>query len=87
MASLTRYSKSYKIRYRIYYADGADRVVFAYRTERQEAVRLKGQAESLESITRQNARPRDRHSVRAPPPAQRGRSAALVAPAGGPPAV
>ena len=42
MASLTRYSKSYKIRYRIYYADGADRVVFAYRTERQEALRIGG---------------------------------------------
>jgi hypothetical protein len=55
VASLTRYSKGYKIRYRVYYPDGADRVVFAYRTDHPEAVRLKGQAESLESITRQNA--------------------------------
>jgi integrase len=54
MASLTRYSKGYKIRYRIYYPDGSDRVAFAYRTTQREAIRLKGQAESLESITRQN---------------------------------
>jgi integrase len=55
MASLTRYSKGYKIRYRVYYPDGADRVAFAYRTYKPDAIRLKGHAESLESITRQNA--------------------------------
>src|SRR6266511_4394003 len=55
MASLTRYSKGYKICSSDLYPDGSDRVAFAYRTDRPEAVRLKGQAESLESITHQNA--------------------------------
>jgi integrase len=55
MASLTRYSKGYKVRYRIYYPDGANRVALAYRTSQREALRLKGQAETLESITAQNA--------------------------------
>ena len=55
MASLTRYSKGYKVRYRVYYPDGANRVAFAYRSTQREALRLKGQAESLESITSQNA--------------------------------
>ena len=31
MASLTRYSKGYKIHYRVYYPDGTDRLAFADR--------------------------------------------------------
>jgi len=55
MASLTRYSKGYKIRYRVYYPDGTDRVAFAYRRIKRDADDVLGQASQLESITRQNA--------------------------------
>lgn len=55
MASLTRYSKGYKVRYRVYYPDGSDRVAFAYRRAKREAEQVLGQASQLESITRQNA--------------------------------
>jgi integrase len=54
MASLTRYSKGYKVRYRIYYPDGASRVAFAYRGDMAEARRLKSEADRLEALTRQN---------------------------------
>jgi len=55
MASLTRDSKGYKVRYRVYYPDGSDRVAFAYRTVKREAEQVLGQASQVESITRQNA--------------------------------
>jgi hypothetical protein len=55
MASLTRYSKGYKIRYRVYYADGTSRVAFAYRRLKRDAEDILGQARQLESLTRQNA--------------------------------
>ena len=55
MASLTRYSKGYKIRYRVYYPDGSARVAFAYRRAKRDAEDVLGQASQVESITRQNA--------------------------------
>jgi integrase len=55
MASLTRYSKGYKVRYRVYYPDGTDRLAFAYRGVKRDAEQVLGQASQLESITRQNA--------------------------------
>jgi site-specific recombinase XerD len=55
MASPTRYSKGYKVRYRVYYPDGSDRVAFAYRIAKRDAEQLLGQASQRESITRQNA--------------------------------
>jgi len=55
MASLTRYSKGYKVRYRVYYPEGSDRVAFAYRRVKRDAEDVLGQASQLESITRQNA--------------------------------
>jgi integrase len=56
MASLTRYSKGYKIRYRVYYPDGTDRLAFSYRRGKRDAEDVLGQASQLESITCQNAR-------------------------------
>src|SRR5262245_50200773 len=53
--AITRYSKGYKIRYRIYYPDGSDRVALAYRAGKRDAEQVQGQASQLESITRQNA--------------------------------
>jgi hypothetical protein len=55
MASLSRYSKGYKIRYRVYYPDGSDRIAFAYRRTKRDAEDILGQASQVESITRQNA--------------------------------
>jgi integrase len=55
MASLTRYSKGYKVRYHVYYPDGSDRVAFVYRRVKREAEQVLGHASQLESITRQNA--------------------------------
>jgi hypothetical protein len=55
MASLTRYSKGYKIRDRIHFPDGTDRLAFAYRRVNHDAEAVLGQVSQLESITRQNA--------------------------------
>jgi site-specific recombinase XerD len=55
MASLTRHSKGWKVRYRIYYPDGASRVAFAYRVHQRDARYLLGLAGQVETLTRQNA--------------------------------
>jgi|SRR5882724_2098836 len=55
MASLTWHRKGYRIRYRLYFPDGTSVVRFAERTAKRDAEQLAGQAEKLESLTRQNA--------------------------------
>jgi hypothetical protein len=54
MASLTRYSKGYKICYRVYYPDGSDLVVFAYRTVKRCAERWRVLRESFLSSRQPN---------------------------------
>jgi hypothetical protein len=56
MASLTRNTqRDWKVRFRIYYPDGSERVALAFRAAKRAAEILLGQASQLESITRKNA--------------------------------
>jgi integrase len=55
MASLTRYTKGWKIRYRVYYPTGTHRTATVFRSTKRDADHLVGMASQLEPITRQNA--------------------------------
>jgi hypothetical protein len=54
MASLTTHPAGWRVRYRLYYPDGSSRVREVCRADRRAAVALKGQADALEALTRQN---------------------------------
>jgi integrase len=51
---LTRHSKGWKVRYRVYFPDGHSQVKFVYRVHRQPAADLQAEASQLERLTQQN---------------------------------